>query len=132
MTSPRNGISLAIVTHEDVHLVIARLREGWGDAYQKKAAVIRLSRTDLEKLGTKDNARMELTGPAGSVVVTSKLDAMCEAGIGFMPASLYTNRLADYGAGSPAMPRKHIEVRAVATEKAITPVSDLKVRRNGA
>ncbi len=39
MTSPQNGILLTIVTHEDVHLAIAKLRDGWGDAYQKKAAV---------------------------------------------------------------------------------------------
>jgi len=132
MTSPQNGILLTIVTHEDVHLAIAKLREGWGDAYQKKAAVLRLSRADLERLVLKDNARVELTNPVGSVVVTIKLDTTCEAGVGFMPASLYTNRLASYDTGSSTTFGKHIEARVMPTEKDITLVSDLVVRRNRA
>jgi formylmethanofuran dehydrogenase subunit D len=132
MTSPQQGINMTIVAHEDVHLAIAKLRDGWGDAYQKKAAVARLSRADLEKLGLKDNARVELTSPAGSVVVTAKSDATGQAGVGLMPSSLYTNRLAGYESGSSRLPGQHIEARAVPTEKAITPISDLKVRRNHA
>ena len=132
MTSPQIGILLTIVAHEDVHLAISRLRDGWGDAYQKKAAVPRLSRADLEKLGLKDNARVELTSPAGSVVVRAKSDATCEAGLGFMPSSLYTNRLAGYEPGSSTLSGKHIESRAVPTEKDITPVADLMVRGNRA
>ncbi len=132
MTSPQNGISLTIVTHEDVHLAIAKLRDGWGDAYQKKAAIMRLCPADLEKLGTKHNARVELTGAAGSVVVTAKPDAACEAGVGLMPSSLYTNRLVSYEPGSSTLPSKHIEARIMPTERGITPVSDLIVRRNRA
>ena len=132
MTSPQNEILLTIVAHEDVHLAIVRLRDGWGDAYQKKAAVVHLSRADLEKLGLKDNARVEVTGPAGSVAVTAKSDATCEAGLGFMPSSLYTNRLVSYEPASPTMPGKHIGARVMPTEKHITTVSDLVVRRNRA
>ena len=132
MTSPQAGICLTIVTHEDVHLSIVKLREGWGDAYQKKAAIVRMAPADIEKLGLKDNARVELTSPAGSVVVTAKSDATCEAGTGLMPSSLYTNRLASYDPRSSVLPSKHIEARAAPTEKGITPVSDLMVRRNGA
>jgi len=132
MTSPENGTLLTIVTHENVHLAIVKLRDGWSDAYQKKAAVVHLSRADLEKLGLKDNARVELMGPAGSVVVIAKLDAAGEAGVGLMPASLYTNRLASHESSSSALIGKHIEARAMPTEKAITPVADLIVRRNRA
>jgi len=132
MTSPENGTLLTIVTHENVHLAIVKLRDGWSDAYQKKAAVVHLSRADLEKLGLKDNARVELTGPAGSVVTTAKLDAAGEAGVGLMPTSLYTNRLASYEPGSSTLFSKHIESRAVPTEKGITPVANLIVRRNRA
>jgi formylmethanofuran dehydrogenase subunit D len=132
MTSPQQGINLTVATHEDVYLAIARLRDDRGDAYQKKAAVLRLSRTDLEKLGLKDNARVELAGPAGSVVVTAKLDATGDGGLGLMPSSLYTNRLAGYDPGSLILPAKHIEVRVMPTEKGVTPVSDLTVGRNRA
>jgi formylmethanofuran dehydrogenase subunit D len=132
MTSPQNGILLIIVTHEDVHLSIVKLRNGWGDAYQKQAAVVRMAPADIEKLGLKDNARVELTSPAGSVVVTAKSDATCEAGTSLMPSSLYTNRLASYDPGSSLLLGNHIEARAAPTEKGITPVSDLTVRRNRA
>ena len=132
MTSPQNGIRLTIVTHEDVHLSVVKLREGWGDAYQKKAAIVRLAPADVEKLGLKDNARVEMTSPAGSVVVTAKSDATCEAGTGLMPSSLYTNRLASYDPGSSLLLGNHIEAQAAPTEKGITPVSDLMVRRNRA
>ena len=133
MTSPQAGICLTIVTHEDVHLSVVKLREGWGDAYEEKAAIVRLSPADVEKLGLKDNTRVELTSPAGSVVVTAKSDAACEAGTGLMPSSLYTNRLTSYDAGSPpVLPSKHIEARAAPTEKGITPVSDLMVIRDRA
>ena len=132
MTSTRESINLTVVAHEDVHLAIARLRDGWSDAYQKKAAVVRLSRADLEKLGLKDNARVELTSPAGSVVVTAKLDAAGDDGLGLMPSSLYTNRLASYEPGSSTLLGKHIQARVVPTEKVVTPLSDLLVRRNRA
>jgi formylmethanofuran dehydrogenase subunit D len=132
MTSPQEGIILTIVTHEDVHLSIVKQKGDWGDAYQKKASVVRIARADLEKLALKDGARVELTGPAGSVVVTARSDATGEAGVGLMPSSLYTNRLAGYDPGSPVLPGKHIEARAMPAEKSITPVSDLIVRRNRA
>jgi len=132
MTSPQIGILLTVVTHEDVYLAIVKLRDGWSNAYQKKAAVLRLSRADLEKLALKDGAKVEISTPAGSVVVTARSDATGEAGVGLMPSSLYTNLLASYDPGSPLLPGKHIEARVIPIEKGITPASDLMVRRNRA
>ena len=66
------------------------------------------------------------------MVVTAKSDAACEAGIGFMPSSLYTNRLVSYAPSSPLLPGTHMEVRVAATGKDITTLSELKVRRNRA
>ena len=132
MTSPENRIRLTIVAHDDVHLAIVKLKEGWGGAYEKKAAVVRLSKADLQKLGLKDNSRVELTGPAGSVIVTAKSDTSCEAGLGLMPASLYTNSLVSYKPGSSTPPGTHIEAQVMPTENRVTPISDLKVKRNRA
>jgi formylmethanofuran dehydrogenase subunit D len=129
MTPPQNGILLTIVTHEDVHLSVVKQKDGWGDAYQKKATVLRLSKADLQKLGLKDNARVELTGPAGSVIVTAKSDTACEAGRGQMPSSLYTNYLVSYEHGSSTLPGRHIEAQVTPTEKSVTPVLELKIRR---
>ncbi len=94
--------------------------------------MVRLSRADLEKLGLKDGAKVEISTAAGSVVVAARSDATGEAGVGFMPSSLYTNRLAGYDPGSPVLPGKYIEARVMPTEKSITAVSDLMVRRNRA
>ena len=132
MTSAHEGITLFIVTHEDVHLSIVKQKGDWGDAYQKKASVVRLARADLEKLTLKDGARVEINTAAGSVVVTARSDAAGEAGVGFMPSSLYTNRLVGYDPGSSTLLRYHIEARVVPTDKSVTPISDLKVRRNRA
>ena len=132
MTSAHEGITLFIVTHEDVHLSIVKQKGDWGDAYQKKASVVRLARADLEKLTLKDGARVEINTAAGSVVVTARSDAAGEAGVGFMPSSLYTNRLAGYDPGSSTLLRKHIEARVVPTDESVTPMSDLIVRRNRA
>ena len=129
MISPREGIRLTVVTHEDVHLSILKQRGDWDDAYQKQAAIVRISPADIEKLGLKDNARVELASSAGSVVVTAKSDATCEEGMGLMPSSLFTNLLASYDPGSNVLPSKYIEARAMPTVKGITPVSDLMVRR---
>jgi formylmethanofuran dehydrogenase subunit D len=132
MMSAREGIILTIVTHEDVHLSIVKQKGDWGDAYQKKASVVRLARADLEKLGLKDGGRVEISTAAGSVVVVVRADATGEAGVGFMPSSLYTNRLASYDPGCSTLPGKHIEARVMPAEKGITPVADLVVRRNRA
>jgi formylmethanofuran dehydrogenase subunit D len=132
MTSPQAGIVLTIVTHEDVHLSIVKQKGDWGDAYQKKASVVRLARADIEELALKDGAKVEISTAAGSVVVTAKSDATGEEGVGFMPSSLYTSRLRSYDPGSPLLPGKHIEAQVMPTEKVITPISDLIVRRNRA
>lgn len=130
MSLSEGGISLTIVTHEDIHLSLAKLRDGWGDAYQKRAAVIRLSSADTKRLGLEHNSIVELSNSAGSVVVTARPDATCEEGIGFMPSSLYTNRLASYDPASSILPGRYIQARVAPTDKEITPILDLIVRRN--
>lgn len=132
MTSPQEGIALTIIVHDEAYLPVVRLGEGWGEAYQKKAAVVRLARADLQTLGLKENGRVEITGPAGSVVVAARSETVVEAGSGLMPASLYTNFLGGDEAGSMVLPGRHIEARAAATERDITPIGDLIVRRDRA
>ena len=97
-----------------------------GDAYQQHSAVVRLSPADLKHLGLNDSASVELKSKASSVVVKAKSDPTCEESIGYMPASLYSNRLASYNPSVSRLPNlKRIEVRAIPTEKDITPLSDL-------
>ncbi len=132
MTSPLEGLSLTMVVHDDAYLPVVCLKDGWGDEYQKKAAVVRLVKGDMDRLGLKPNARVEITGPAGSVVVAARADAAAEAGIALMASSLYTNGLAGYGPDGAVVPSRHVAVRVVATERDVTPVRDLKVRRDHA
>ncbi|MDM8000182.1 MAG: molybdopterin dinucleotide binding domain-containing protein [Dehalococcoidia bacterium] len=132
MTTPQSEILLTVVVHDDVYLPVTVQRNGYGEAYQQKAAVVKLSRADMEKLGLKDSAKVELTAPEGSVVVAARSEPSCDPGLGFMPSSLYTNRLAHHDSRSRFVPGKHIQARAVPTAKDITPISDLKVRRSRA
>jgi formylmethanofuran dehydrogenase subunit D len=126
MSTPKEGIPLVIVTYQDIYQWVARQRDGWGDAYQQHSAKVRLSPADLKRLGLNDGALVELKNKAGSVVVKAKSDPTCEEGIGYMPASLYSNRLASYNPSVSRLPNlKRIEVRAVSTEKDVTPLSDL-------
>lgn len=132
MTMPQEGMALTVLVHDDAYLPVVRLTDGWGDSYQKKAAVVRLARADLQTLGLKESGRVEITGPAGSVVVAARSDATGAAGTGLMPTSLYTNSLGGDRAGSGVLPGRHIEARAAATDKDVTPVRDLIVKRDRA
>lgn len=132
MTDVKSGIALTIIIHEDLSLAVARLRDGWGEDYARRAAAVRLSKADWVALGLTGDARIELTTPAGSVVVTARPDTDIDAGLAFMPASLYANRLAGSEPGYLLSVPRNISVTAVATSKAVTPVTDLMVRRNRA
>jgi len=126
MSSPKKDIPLVIVTYQDIHQWVARQRDGLGDAYQQHSAEVQLSPADLKRLGLNDGASVELKNKAGSVVVKAKSDPACQEGIGYMPASLYSNRLASYNPSISRLPNlKRIEVRALPTEKDVTPLSDL-------
>ena len=126
MNSPEEGIPLVIVTYQGIFQWLARQRDGLGDAYQQRSAVVRLSPADLKNLGLNDGALVELKSKAGSVVVEAKSDPEGEEGMGYMPASLYSNRLASYDPSTSRLPSlKRIEVIATPTEKGITSISDI-------
>jgi formylmethanofuran dehydrogenase subunit D len=126
MSMPKDVIPLVIATHQDIYQWVARQRDGSGDAYQQHSAVVRLSPADLKRLGLNDGALVELKNQAGSIVVKAKSDPACQEGTGYMPASLYSNHLASYNPSVSRLPNlKRIEVRAVSTEKDITPIPDL-------
>lgn len=130
MSLPQEGIPLVIVTYQDIYQGVVKQRDGWGDTYQKHSAVARISPADLKKLDLTDGARVELRSQSGSVVVEIKSDPACEGGMGYMAASLYSNRLAGYDPSASRLPNlRRIEVRAVPTQKDITPLSDLLVRK---
>lgn len=130
MSLPEEGIPLVIVTYRDIYQWVVNQRDGWGEACQKHAAIVRLSPADLKKLELKDGARVELRSESGSVVVEVKSDPACEEGMGHMPASLYSNCLASYNPSVSRLPNlKRIEVRAVPTEKDVTALPDLLVRK---
>ena len=130
MNMTAEGVSLVLVTYRDIYQGVAEQREGLGEAYRSRSAIVRVSPTDLKKLGLKDGGRVELKTRSGSVVVAAKADPACPEGIGYMPASLYSNRLASYDPSVSKLPNlKRIESKAVPSEKAITPISDLLARK---
>ena len=131
MSMSVEGVPLVIVTYEDIYQWVAEQEDGLGDKYQKQAAVVRLCPSDIESLGLRDSERVELRSESGSIVVEAKPDAVCREGTGFMPVSLYSNQLADYHPSPSGLPRvKHVQVIAVPTDKEVTPLSDLLVRKS--
>jgi formylmethanofuran dehydrogenase subunit D len=123
-------IRLNLVVYESIYVSIAGQRDGWGEAYQKKAAMVYLSPADMTNLQIRDGDRIEMTSESGSVVVAAEAGDDCSEGTGNMPFSLYSNRLASYDPGLSSLPNlRLIEARVHATTKGITPLSDLLIRR---
>lgn len=129
MNMPEAGIPVLLLTYQDIYLWVAKQKDGLGEEYRKRAAVVRLSPTDLNSLGMHDGGHVELGSRRGSVVVEAKSDTTCREGRGHMSTSLYSNCLAGYDPSVSRLPNlKHIEVRVMSTEEDITPISDLLVR----
>jgi formylmethanofuran dehydrogenase subunit D len=123
-------IHLNLVNYESIYVSVAAQRDGWDAEYQKKAAVVQISPADAERLQIRDGDCVEITSESGSVVIVAESDKHCEAGTGYLPLSLYSNRLAGYDPSRSPLPNlKLIEARVSSTKKAVTPVSDLLIRR---
>lgn len=130
MEEPRKWVSVSLVAYEDIYLSIAKQREGWGEEYQKRSAIVYLSPADMQELQLKTSDHVRLTSNSGSVVVVAEPGDSCEESTGYMPLSLYSNSLASYDPSLSQLPNlKLIEARAMPTENGITPVSDLLIRR---
>lgn len=132
MTSNEDSILLTVLVYEDLHLAVAKFRGGVEKEYAAEAAMVRLSKPDWQRLGLHGEARLELVSEAGSVVVVPRPDPVCEEGLACMPSSLYTNRLMNIEPGSLAPIPLKVEVRASASRKEITPISDLVLRKRHA
>jgi len=130
MELPIHGIRLILVTYEDIYLSIAKQRDGFGEAYQKRSAVVHLSQVDTAKLELQDGDHIELTSKSGSIVVAVESDNSLEEGTAHMPLSLYSNYLASYDPSLSQLPTlRLIESTAMPTKKGVTPLSDLLTRR---
>lgn len=130
MEQAGHSIRLNLIAYESIYVSIARQRDGWGEAYQKNAAVVRLSPADMNSLQIREGDTVELLSESGSVVVTTEADSNCKEGTGNMPLSLYSNCLATYNPALSPLPNlRLIEARVAATTKGITPLSDLVIRR---
>lgn len=130
MEQAGHGVRLNLVVYESIYVSIARQSDGWGEAYQKKAAIVYLSPADMKGLQIRDGDPVEMTSECGSVVVASEAANNCKEGTGNMPLSLYSNYLAGYHPELSPLPNlRLIEARVLATTKGITPLSDLLVRR---
>jgi len=90
---------LVIVTYRDVYAWAAKLDKNEEAMYEKHAAIVRMSETDMKTLGISSGDRVILSNPVGSVTVRAQLEKKCPAGFGFMPMSHIPNRLTSYDSG---------------------------------
>jgi len=97
MTQPSSSLDIRIIAFEDVHLEVVRYTDGWDSAaYQEQAASLRISPSDLRRLGIKNGAHVRLTAAGGTVVVKAKSDNRCEEAVAWLPAGLYSSFLGVY------------------------------------
>jgi len=102
-------IPLIIITYRDVFQWVANQRR------VEHLPSVRISESDLNELGIADGDRVKFSNAAGSIVVQAKLDQDCRRGFGYMPISLYSNRLVSYDGSRARLPNfKRIEVLAQA------------------
>ena len=123
MTPEVSSLPLVIFPYQDVHLWIAAQRHGWGEAYEKLAAVVRVSPVDMKKLGLADGGLIELRSGAASIVVEAKQDKAVEEGTGIMRAGPYANYLLSDLGGLTLAGLHCIDVIAAASTDLLTPVS---------
>ncbi len=125
MTPEMDGLPLTILTYSDIHLDIARQKHGWGDAYQKLAAIVRLSPADMKKMGLADGGAISLRSEVSHIVVEARGEKTIEAGTGVMPASLYTGYLLADVEHMTAAGLSLIGVVAAVSTKAPTPLNEI-------
>ena len=119
-------ISLAIVTFHDVFQRVAAERGVLTKGYQEHSALVLMSAEDMNALGIKDGATVKVSSSVSSVVLQAKRDTGGEPGFGYMPVSLYSNRLSSYQPTKSRLPNfKHITVVVEASNEAITPIADI-------
>lgn len=120
-------LELVLVTYHEGLLKVAETKEGAGGLYQKLAAVVWLSPDALKLLGVNEGEAVELRSAAGSMVVQAKSDPSSQAGMGYLPFSLYSLSLTSYDPAKAKLPNfKRIEAIAVPTNHDITPISELQ------
>jgi len=120
-------IELVIITYQDSFLKVAEMKEGVGSAFEKLAAVVVLSPNDLKLLGVGEGKPVELKNALGSVVVVAKSSVKVKQGTGHMPLSPYSIHLTGYDPAKSKLPNfKRIDVSASASDRNVTPISELQ------
>jgi formylmethanofuran dehydrogenase subunit D len=134
MTNDSVHLDIQLIAFEDVHLDVIRQTHGWdSQEYQVYAGVMQLSPTDLKKLGLKNGDRVRLTAAGGAIVAKVKSEVHCSEGTGWLPASLYSNRLAAYDPSVSQIPSvKVMRVSISPTQDEVTPIWQVLQEAEGA
>jgi formylmethanofuran dehydrogenase subunit D len=112
-TPNKPRLSLILVTYRDVFQYAARHKGEAESNYEQRSTVMRLSPEDMKTLGTKDGDQVKLHNDSGELIVRVKTDKNCWQGVGFIPASLYSNKLTSYDPARGRLPNfKRLEVIA--------------------
>ena len=119
-------ITLTVISCHDTFQQSARQRGSLTAEYQQRSAIMQMSPQDMHSLGIEDKAVVKLTSSAGSVTVQAKSDPRCEPGFGYIPMSLYSNRLSSYDPLKAKLPNfKNMEVMVEPSDESITPIQDI-------
>ncbi len=127
MTNGSAQLDVQLIAFEDVHLDVIRHTYGWdSEEYQVYAGVVQLSPIDLKKLSIKNGDRVSLTAAGGAITAKVKSEARCSEGTGWLPASLYSHRLAAYDPSVSRLPSVKVMTASISpTQDEVTPVRQL-------
>ncbi len=134
MTQASSSLDIRVIAFEDVHLEVVRYTHGWDSAaYQEEAASLRISLSDLQRLGIRNGAHVRLTTAGGTVVVKAKSDNRCEEGVAWLPAGLYSSHLGVYDPHPSKVPSPKVLPASVSpTQDELTPALSLFDRTQNA
>lgn len=134
MTESTTQAEIQLIIFEDVHLDVVRLSDGWDSAeYQKYASVLYLSPADLKRLGVKSGAHVRLTAKGVHITLQAKPEKRCTEGMGWLPASPYSNYLAVYDPAVTQLPLPKVMGASISpTEDEVTSVSQILQRAGNA
>ncbi|MFW9980709.1 MAG: molybdopterin dinucleotide binding domain-containing protein [Candidatus Thorarchaeota archaeon] len=119
--------------HVDLKLIIARsfetdvesVKDKYSSKYQESAAIVRLNKGDLQRLGLKDGGSVSVEAKAGSIIVRAFSDDKVPVGSAIIPHSPWALALVSVPKdGSP--PQMHgVSVTLTRTDDRVTSLDEL-------
>lgn len=117
-------LEATLVTRRDVFQAGAREENGhYSEEYRRLTAVVELSERDMKNSKIKDEDTVEISSPAGKVVVEAHRSEKVPKGMAVMPNGPWANVL--ISANGPRPEYKRVEVKIKPTDREVLALEEL-------